>query len=381
MSAHDLHALKTNVLEHLLKASVRPFMFGKGLEDILFAQSLRPISPSLPASSSQLTETETALATPLPPYAVSSLPGADNEMDASLLMSTDYIQPLIPSDLSHLIDKVFEPENAAWLRHLAAKKFLQWRAARPPTLYSAMGATNGEMAMHNYIHKHSHSIRTPPSLSPITSPPSSLLSSPSLSPSPANLLIPRPTSSFALARLRDRHLYQQRQENLHIAKWATDLHRSLRNERERHELLQHGDKEQLLLDCIDEDVSSANTKEECWEIAKVDALPSHRKPHRSRSSALRRHLNTHDPLGLCALGDSFRRSSWTTLKVFGGFGIAGAIMVVCCRAWNVDPWWWMQQQWSWWTQGLTHTSGWQSSQAGTGSEGGNGYGWGLWRDW
>lgn len=381
MSAHDLHAFKTNVLEHLLKASVRPFMFGKSLEDILFTQSLRPISPSLPASSSQLTETGTALNTALPPYAVSSLPGADNEMDASLLMSSDYVRPLIDSDLEHLIDRVFEPENAAWLRHLAAKKFLQWRAARPLTLYNAMGATNDGLAMHNYLHQHSRAIATPSSLSPITSPPSSLLSSPSLSPSPANLLIPRPASSFALARLRDQHLYQQRQENLFIAKWATDLHRSLRNERERYELLQRGDGEQYSLDCIDEDSPPTDTQEQCWELAKLGAMPKHRKPHRSHSSALRRHLNAHDPLGLCALGDSFRRSSWTTLKVFGGFGVAGAIMVVCCRAWNVDPWWWVQQQWLWWTQGHTHASGWQTSQAATGTEGGDGYGWGLWRDW
>jgi hypothetical protein len=33
----------------------------------------------------------------------------------------------MPSELSNLVDQVFDPESIAWLRHAGAKKFLAWR--------------------------------------------------------------------------------------------------------------------------------------------------------------------------------------------------------------------------------------------------------------
>jgi hypothetical protein len=63
-----------------------------------------------------------------PPFAVSSLQGSDpSEMDASLLMSESYSPPLHASDLPHLLNQLFDPENMSWLRHSAGRKYLSCR--------------------------------------------------------------------------------------------------------------------------------------------------------------------------------------------------------------------------------------------------------------
>ena len=61
-------------------------------------------------------------------YAISSAAGADHDtMDASLLMSPDYVQPLLPTELATLVAHVFTSTGVAWLRHSAARKYLAWR--------------------------------------------------------------------------------------------------------------------------------------------------------------------------------------------------------------------------------------------------------------
>ncbi len=64
--------------------------------------------------------------------------GSDHDtMDASLLMSPDYVQPLIPTDLASLVSLVFSQDGASRLRHSAAKKYTQWRRARTHCSHSA----------------------------------------------------------------------------------------------------------------------------------------------------------------------------------------------------------------------------------------------------
>jgi hypothetical protein len=126
LSAQEAIALKTSILARLQTTPVKPFLFGRALDDALLAvQSLSIVHPQV------LTSTEPEqypFTTPTCPYAISSTPGPDNEtMDASLLMSPDYVQPLLPSELAALVNQVFEPDSIAWLRHAAAKKFLAWR--------------------------------------------------------------------------------------------------------------------------------------------------------------------------------------------------------------------------------------------------------------
>lgn len=134
LTAQELISLKTSILARLQATSVRPFLFGKPLDDALLAvQGLDIIYPlKTPTTAIRTGETKEPNQFPFPtpthPYAISSVYGSDSDiMDASLLMSPDYVQPLIPSELSSLIEQVFDPESIAWLRHAAAKKFVTWR--------------------------------------------------------------------------------------------------------------------------------------------------------------------------------------------------------------------------------------------------------------
>lgn len=61
-------------------------------------------------------------------YAVSTEAQPDyHTMDASTLMDSEYIPPLLPTDLGRLVDHVFSLDGSARLRHSAAVKCIQWR--------------------------------------------------------------------------------------------------------------------------------------------------------------------------------------------------------------------------------------------------------------
>lgn len=152
LSADEIAALKHEILSKLDQKGTKPFLFGEKIEDILARAGTKSpeegtsqptelsIETPVTTESQQIstmeasagetaTEAESAKASQRSaPFAVSSAPGPDLEtMDASLLMSPDYCPPSAPSDLQHLIELVFDPENAAWLRHSSARKFLSWR--------------------------------------------------------------------------------------------------------------------------------------------------------------------------------------------------------------------------------------------------------------
>lgn len=100
LSVTEVAAIKEAVAQELADSDVRPFTFSvSGAPDD----------------------------TP-PVYAVSSLPGAEFDLaDASLLVNSEYLQPLVTTDLARLVDDIFCADGASWLRHEAAKVYLQWR--------------------------------------------------------------------------------------------------------------------------------------------------------------------------------------------------------------------------------------------------------------
>ncbi|TQV92382.1 hypothetical protein V2A60_007073 [Cordyceps javanica] len=60
-------------------------------------------------------------------FAVSNATQAESDvMDASTLMNSAYIEPLLPTDLKDLVDNIFSLEGASRLRHSAAVKAVQW---------------------------------------------------------------------------------------------------------------------------------------------------------------------------------------------------------------------------------------------------------------
>ncbi|KAJ6785872.1 hypothetical protein PWT90_05447 [Aphanocladium album] len=60
-------------------------------------------------------------------FAVSNLTQEDSDvMDASVLMNSAYLEPLVPTDLRDLVESIFSLEGASRLRHAAAVKAVKW---------------------------------------------------------------------------------------------------------------------------------------------------------------------------------------------------------------------------------------------------------------
>ncbi|KAL5373855.1 hypothetical protein DPSP01_012390 [Paraphaeosphaeria sporulosa] len=367
LSAHELVAIKTSILARLQTSSVKPFFFGNAVDDALLAVQELSLEQSSSASSDDkpaLEPNEFPFSIPTHPYAVSSTLGSDSEtMDASLLMSPDYVQPLLPSELAALVTRVFDPESITWLRHSAAKKFLAWRrrtklpgdsfimqSLQQQTLRRGSSSTSASVGLNSAAMNTSaaSSIFTPVSPSGVLLPPAgspyyaSNLHSPfqASSPSLAHTL-PETLDNlpeFSLTRYRTAAQGEQRLAEVRLAKWATDLQRSLRNEKDRFEELQRNERAKWLLERVGEEVASGNivatpggSPRADWAVVKrgvtKESLPGHGSPMYSRSGS----VDSRDPLGLCDFSDEVRRRGFVLVKVLGGVSVLGAVMVTVVR--------------------------------------------------
>lgn len=286
MSPEQLSLLKTNILSELRAANIRPFLFGSYPDDVTQAQ--RPSAP----------------------YAISTANTKDDEiMDASLLMSPDYVQPLVPSELAALVEQVFDRDGISWLRHSAAKKFIQWR-------------------------NNSNPIEKPQSLYRPLSIQSSVSSSQVLT-APVGA-----TTSYALARITDHTQREERLAQVRLSNWAAELQRSLQNERTRFENLARSERAVWLTERLGECVQDGTIvpisqareqghfQEQSGPLVKQGTYSRRRKTTNS--------LNPHDPLGLVQLNADMRRRGWVALQVVGGVGIIGGIAFWISRSCGIN---------------------------------------------
>ncbi|KAJ4293271.1 hypothetical protein N0V90_008553 [Kalmusia sp. IMI 367209] len=364
LSAAELVAVKTSILARLQTTSIKPFLFGNAVDDALLAVQGLSLEHSTHASSENKAASEPKefpFPVPTHPYAVSSTLGPDTEtMDASLLMSPDYVQPLVPSELAALVNRVFDPESIAWLRHSAAKKFITWRrrtklprdslilhslqqqtVQRGSVSSASVGLTGAIMNT-----SAASSIFSPTSPSGVLVPHAGspyytsnlqspfLASSPSLSHThPENLDHP---TDFSLARYHNTAQGEQRQAEVRIAKWATDLQRSLRNEKDRYEELQRNERAKWLLERVGEEVASGNIVASPGGSPRADwAVIRHGHTKETINAGQRygraAHVDSRDPLGLCDFSDEVRRRGFVLVKVLGGVSVLGAVMVTVVR--------------------------------------------------
>lgn len=392
LSTSDLVAVKTSILARLQTTSVKPFLFGNAIDDVLLTVQGLPLEQTSPSSNGKPL-LEFPFPTPTLPYAVSSNLGSDTEtMDASLLMSPDYVQPLLPSELSTLVDRVFDPESIAWLRHSAAKKFLSWRRRTKlpsdsfimpslqqqavPSVSSASVGLHGTAHNSKYLNHievvNSHfpasvasSLFSPTSPSGVlvphtgspfyTSNPQSPFpaSSPSLSHThPETLDLP---TDFSLARYHGASTTaDDRFATVRIAKWATDLHQSIRNEKDRYEELQRNERAKWLLERVGEEVASGNivaspggTPRADWAVVRQGGTGKEGvRPGQRYGRAA--YVDSRDPLGMCDFSDQVRQRGYVFVKVLGGVSVVGAFVVAAVRmcGWEVGMpegglWRWM----------------------------------------
>lgn len=272
-------------------ANIRPFTFGVSPEEALAASR------------------------PCPPFAVSTIATSDDEnMDASLLMSPDYVQPLIPTELAILVEQLFEPESASWLRHSAAKKCLQWR--RGSLTSSALTKSIPQSLNMNSSYSLAASSR-------IVTPPIGA------------------TNTYTLARITDHTQREEKLAQVRLSKWASDLQRSLQNERARFEALAKGERAvwltERLNECVQDGtivpISATGQRRNDSPISGALVRQGGTYPHRTTRGTS---LDRYDPLGLVQLNEEMKRKSWAALQIVGGFGIIGGLAIFLARHWNSE---------------------------------------------
>lgn len=291
LSEEEIASLKLSFIDSASEASIKPFLFGGALVD-----------HGGPEGSHA-------------PFAVSSASTSDSEtMDASILMSPDYVQPLASSELGSLLEMLFDQDNLAWLRHSAAKKLIQSHHIQPSNTHSAGSSLSSSQSSH------------------FTFPPKPLSRSNTVNP-----------PGYALARVTD---YTQREEQLaqvRLAKWSTDLQRSLQNERERYEALARDERAVWLTERLGECVVDGTL------------VPLAETPGFSGFQSLRGNDNVftfegregrcvkyrvanrghHDPLGLIQWNDELKRRGWILVQVVGSVGVVGGLALWVARVWGL----------------------------------------------
>ncbi|KAK3682736.1 hypothetical protein B0T22DRAFT_414152, partial [Podospora appendiculata] len=330
MSAEQIVASKEQIHSQLKEANIWPFSF-----------STSSYSSTSPFSSDSAQYGGI--------YAISSATGSDHEtMDASLLMSPDYVQPLITTDLATLVEQVFSSDGASWLRHAAAKKYIQWRKAGRV----AQGSLLRQHVIANSTH-HSHRSGASTHDSHVLTPAMGA------------------TSSYALARITDHTQREERLAQVRLTNWAADLQRSLANERKQYEALARSERAIWLTEKLNECVqdgtlvavpgNSSSTermrekiRQKLWADHRQDGdgLPSHEmglmsKPRGGVPSSQQTQAQKHqDPLGLLEVAAELRYKGLIALEVLGGLGVLGGLALwVGNRVWGWTASGWVVGEW------------------------------------
>ncbi|KAK3067537.1 hypothetical protein LTR53_015544 [Teratosphaeriaceae sp. CCFEE 6253] len=276
-------------------------------------------------------------------FAVSSALGDDAEtIDASILMSSQYMPPLEPSDLPNLIAQLFDPDTAARLRHLSATKFLLWRQQNLSHHLALHPQPQPQPHHHHLSPPFAHTVPSLPSTTtsllldeepgrPVPVPrAASSRAFRSPSPSARSETSDAGAHALALAHYDDQSPggsvpFRQ----VRLAKWAQDLQRGLASERRRYR--------DMYLRQTSPDWRAAEQADENKKAVIVAVLgggsgntpaPPHlapSRPPRGRLGGDMAVIDPRDPLGVLAFAQGFRRRGWCALRVAGGCGLVGAV--------------------------------------------------------
>lgn len=261
---------------------------------------------------------------PQSPFAVSSIQSKDDEnMDASILMSPDYVPPLIASEIGDLIDKIFDSDNMSWLRHTAAKKLT--RSGAVPTIQRADTAVKRMRSKSpGNVVATSKSISNNTALAPI----SNFGGAP----------------NYALARVNDYTQHEEKLAQVRLAKWAADLQQSLQNERERYAALARGERAAWLTERLGECVIDGTLVPiqqtpgfPRWDVdtdKKSGAIVVRTSNGQTAKYRLTK-LNPEDPLGLVRWNEDLRRRGWAIVQVVGSFGVVGGLALWLAKFWGL----------------------------------------------
>ncbi|KAM5472814.1 hypothetical protein MauCBS54593_002526 [Microsporum audouinii] len=278
----------------------------------------------------------TNVSSPSIPFEVSSANTNDDEtMDASILMSPEYVQPLASSDLRFVLEKLFDRDNISWFRYSAAKKLTEAQRLRTRTPSSFLPRPS------NGVSSLADSHLTP-----------SLPSTPALvSASASHVLAPRGDmvglSEYTLARVSEHARREEQFAQVRLAKWASDLQQSLQNERYRYEQLGRDERAVWLTEKLGECVIDGtlvplsqtpgfpgfeNNKDKSGDKRNLCVRTQDGRRFEYRVAAGK--VNAADPLGILKLGDDISRRGWVLVQVLGGVGIVGGLALWMAQTWG-----------------------------------------------
>nr|POF15440.1 hypothetical protein CFP56_71936 [Quercus suber] len=271
---------------------------------------------------------------PQEPFAVSSALSDDAEtIDASVLMSSQYMAPLLPSDLTSLTQQLFDRDNISRMRHFAATKFLLWRQQNlsahlnleknallkfPRPDFGSPAATSTRSMVHESSKVlvpygcSSYFRSSSPSVSDVSSLPADAISASAYTLEHTDEAIPSNTEPpFRQVRL---------------ARWAQDLQRSLDKERRRYQ--------QMYLSHSPTDWLRNDGGESSDQQALVSTKSGASRPPRGRLGGAVAVLDPRDPLGVLAFSQTFRRRGFVALQLAAGSGLIGAVAFWILRHWS-----------------------------------------------
>ena len=282
LSSSRVSALKSTFHKQAQEANIKPFLFG----DV----SLGEVN-GLNAQC---------------PLAVSSAKTDDDDvMDASTLMSPDYVQPLMTSELMILVQMLFDRENIDWMRHLSAKKLALRQQEQ--SYWQQDGLPNG-------VVPGVHTLRGG-------------------------------SSSYTMARISDYTRHEERLARVQLAKWASDLQQSLRNERERYATMARGDRVVWLTERLGECVVDGSlvpisqTPGFCGLCVPAEKAGSGilvRTQNGKRVECRIARISPHDPLGLVRWSEDLKRRGWAIIQIVGSFGVVGGLALWLAKAWGLS---------------------------------------------
>lgn len=303
LTLQQVTSLKLSILGDLRSNGVHPFLFGASSSDILRSAAFN---------------SEGEMPTVTAPFAISSIVSSDSEnMDASVLMSPEYIPPLIDTELKLLVDLVFDPENVAWLKHSTAKKWMQWR----------MNKSAAQLITTRQIGSPGRP----------STPPRSYSAQGTLVQFNRDRASSGAADSFTLARVADHTQREERLAQVRLSRWANDLQKSLAAERERYERLARGDRAVWLTERLGECISDG-------QLVPITvgggSSGNGGKAAGFRRSDGRRNMNggvdTRDPFGILQINETVGHKVLVMIKIAGLGGLVGVVGVWMYKQWGAS---------------------------------------------
>ncbi|KAE8134882.1 hypothetical protein BDV38DRAFT_273262 [Aspergillus pseudotamarii] len=261
LSCSRVSALKSTFHKQAQEANIKPFLFG----DVSLGE-VNGLNVQCP-------------------FAVSSAKSDDDDvMDASTLMSPDYVQPLMASELMILVQMLFDRENITWMRHLSAKKLALRQQEQ--SYWQQDGLPNDVL--------------------------------------PGGHTLRGGSSSYTMARISDYTRHEERLARVQLARWASDLQQSLRNERERYATIARGDRAVWLTERLGECVVDGSlvpisqTPGFCGLGVPAEKAGSGilvRTQNGKRVECRIARISPHDPLGLVWWSEDLKRRGWAIIQI------------------------------------------------------------------